>query len=621
MCGIAGYLGEGNQDILEKMTDSLYHRGPDDKGFLFEGKLGLGHRRLSIIDLSQSGRQPMSNEDGSIQIVLNGEIYNYKELRKKLKQQHKFKSQTDTEIIIHLYEEIGTEVFKHLNGMFAIALYDKRQQKLFLARDRMGKKPLYWGKFDNTLIFASELKALAQHPSFKKEISLEALNKYLRYEYVPTPYSIFKNVYKLEPGYYLEYNGQDIKKEKFWDISFNKSNLNFDESLKQLDEKINQATKIRLMSDVPLGIFLSGGIDSSLVAYYAQKNSKQKIKTFSIGFKEKSFDESNYARQVAKYLGTDHHERILSAKDSLEFIPQIADLLDEPMADPSIVPTYLLSKFTKQNVTVALGGDGGDELFMGYDTFVAQHYADIYDKVPKFLRDMVAKTANLLPTSFDNISLDFKLKKFTQGFEGNRNYRHHRWLGSFDYKQKEKLFKQDIWQELKNKNEFTDIDNYLDGLDENNYYDQLTYLYLKTYLIDDILVKVDRASMFNSLEVRAPLLDYNVVDFANSLPVDFKLKGRQSKYILKKLMEGKLPDNIIYRKKKGFGMPMAEWLSGDLKPLALKLLSKERVERAGLFNYKYIEILLNDHFERRRDNRKLIWTLMVFEMWREKWFN
>src|SRR3989339_701166 len=525
MCGIAGYLGYGNQKILEEMTNTLYHRGPDDKGFLLDGKVGLGHRRLSIIDLSHSGHQPMSNEDGSIQIVLNGEIYNYLDLKKQLKNKHQFVSQTDTEIIIHLYEEVGERVFQYLSGMFALAIYDKNKQKLILARDRMGKKPLYWAKFEDTLMFSSELKSLIKHPKFKKELNLEALNKYLRYEYVPTPHSIFKNVYKLEPGHYLEYDGQNIKKVKFWDVSFQATDLSFDQAVSKLDEKINQATKIRLVSDVPLGVFLSGGIDSSLVTYYAQKNSLQKIKTFSIGFKEKSFDESDYAKQVADYLGTDHQQAILSAQDSLEFIPQIADLLDEPMADPSIVPTYLLSKFTKQQVTVALGGDGGDELFLGYDTFVAQRYADIYDKAPMFLRKLIAKATSGLPSSFSNISLDFKIKKFTQDFEGNRMYRHHRWLGSFDYNQKANLFTEDIWRNLKNNNEFDDLDNYLKIFKENNYYKKLIYFYFKTYLLDDILVKIDRASMFNALEVRAPLLDYNVVDFANSLPLDYKLKG------------------------------------------------------------------------------------------------
>jgi len=621
MCGIAGYLGQGDQGTLEKMTNTLYHRGPDDKGFLLDGNLAMGHRRLSIIDLSEVGRQPMTSEDGSIILILNGEIYNYRELRKELKGQHKFVSQTDTEVIIHLYEEIGVKVFSKLNGMFAIAIYDKKKKQLILARDRFGKKPLYWGQFGETFLFASELKAFLKHPSFKKELNIEALNKYLQYEYIPTPHSIFKGVYKLEPGHYLEFDGQNIGKQKYWDVAFRKSDISFNDTLSKLDSEIDKATKTRLVSDVPLGIFLSGGLDSSTIAYYAQKNSQQKIKTFSIGFSAKSFDESNYARQVAKYLGTEHHEQILTAKDSLDFIPQIADLLDEPMADASIVPTYLLSKFTKQNVTVALGGDGGDEIFFGYDTFVAQRYADIYQRVPYFIRSLIAKASSSLPTSFSNISLDFKLKKFTQDFEGHSDYRHMRWLGSFDKTRRSNLFLDNIWQDLKNKNEFDDIDNYLKDISELGKYDRLAYIYLKTYLMDDILVKVDRASMFNALEVRAPFLDYHLVDFINSLPIDFKLKGKNTKYILKKLMADKLPKDIVYRQKKGFGMPMADWLTKDLKPLAQQLLNADKIKQEGLFKSKYIEELLNNHFEHKQDNRKLIWTLMVFELWREKWFN
>jgi len=617
MCGITGYFGQGNQDILSSMTDALYHRGPDDKGFYCEGKIGLGHRRLSIIDLSAIGRQPMANEDDSIHLAFNGEIYNYQDLKKQLKGQHHFKSQTDTEVIIHLYEEIGTEVFSRLGGMFAIALYDSKKNQFILARDRLGKKPLYWGKFGQTFMFASELKSFLKHPDFKKELNLEALDKYLTYEYVPTPHSIFKGVYKLESGTYLVYDGQKVVKEKFWDVSFKSSNLSFTEAKLELDRKLDQATKARLMSDVPLGIFLSGGIDSSTIAYYAQKNSQQKIKTFSIGFKEASFDESSYARQVAKHLGTEHYEQILSAEDSLEFIPKVADLLDEPMADASIIPTYLLSKFTKEKVTVALGGDGGDELFCGYDTFLAEKIGGWYNAWP--WKKPVTKLASILPTSFNNISFDFKIKKFLSGFDYPKNYRHQIWLGSFDNLQKQKLFSQDIRQSLSSANTFEDIDNYLNNFPDNNYYNQLIYLYLKTYLMDDILVKVDRASMFNSLEVRAPFLDWHLVDFVNSLPLDYKLHGAKTKYILKQVMADKLPPEIVNRKKKGFGIPMAEWLTKQVRPLMLELLSKDRIERDNLFDYNYIKDLTNDHLSKKKDNRKLLWTLMVFQMWQNKW--
>jgi len=637
MCGIAGYFGQGDKQVLEKMTRTLVHRGPDDEGFYNSGRVGLGQRRLSIIDTSPAGHQPMANENKNVWLAFNGEIYNFKDLRNGLKDKHRFASQSDTEVILHLYEELGQEVFSKLEGMFAIALYDERIDKLFLARDRMGKKPLYYGRFGETLVFGSELKALMEHPLFKKELDLRALNKYLLYEYIPTPHSIFKNVFKLEPATYLVFDGSVVVKKKFWSIEFNKltitrldsrrvgarrANYQLQESnvIKELDSKLNNAVKSRLISDVPLGVFLSGGIDSSTIAYYAQKNSGQKIKTFSIGFKESSFDETQYARQVAKHLGTEHYEKILDAKDSLDLVPKIAEMLDEPLADASIIPTFLLSKFTRERVTVALGGDGGDELFCGYDTFVAHRLSDIYEKLPLFARkSIIEKIALSLPTSFKNFSFDFKAKKFISGFYGPKEYRNQRWLGAFDRPERSALFTGDVWRELAQENEFAEIDYYNKEVGTPDYYQQLTYQYLRTYMMDDILVKVDRASMFNSLEVRAPFLDTAVVDFANSLPFEYKLRGLKTKYILKKLMEDKLPREIVQRKKKGFGIPLAEWLSGDLKPLVLELFSEERIKRQDLFNYKYINKLLDDHFSRRADNRKLIWTLAVFQLWREKW--
>ncbi|MFH1523289.1 MAG: asparagine synthase (glutamine-hydrolyzing) [Patescibacteria group bacterium] len=456
----------------------------------------------------------------------------------------------------------------------------------------------------------------------KKKIDLESLNKYLTYEYVPTPNSIFQNVYKLEPGHYLKYDGKNIKKECFWDIKFEEKSkdYNFNDIVERLDDKIDKAVKERLMSDVPLGVFLSGGIDSSAICYYAQKNSKQKIKTFSIGFGEQSFDESKYARLVAKYLKTEHHEKILSASDLLELIPKIADLLDEPLADASIVPTYLLSQFAREHVTVSLAGDGGDELFCGYDTFRAHKFAEVYEKIPEWLRKkIIEKIVLSLPTSFKNISFDFAAKSFVKGFYGEKKYRDQRWLGSFTSAQKKKLFLPHVLNKINAENEFNDIDNYLKNVKGENFYNQLIYLYLRMYLMDDILVKADRASMYNSLEVRTPLIDYKVVDFVNNIPMDFKIKGLKTKYIFKKLMEDKLPKEIINRPKKGFGIPMAEWLTKELKPLALKLLSREKLVKQGLFDYNYINRLLNDHFLKKKDNRKLIWTLMVFQMWWSKW--
>ncbi len=624
MCGIAGYWGKGDEQVLDSMIDAISYRGPDDKGLFVKGNMGLAQRRLSIIDLTSAGHQPMSNEDKTVQIIFNGEIYNYKELKTSLKQKHTFKSSTDTEVILRLYEEYGEEVFSKIQGMFAIALFDSKNNKLFLARDRMGKKPLYWYKNDKVFLFGSELKALMKHPSFEKEIDLVSLNKYLTYEYVPTPHSIFKNTYKLEPGTYLTWDGKETLKKVFWEPKFLPKSDSFEQSLESLDKALEQSVEDRLVSDVPIGVFLSGGIDSSTVAYYAsraQKNKPEgKIKTFSIGFKETSFDESSYAKQVSKHLGTEHYEKILTSEDSLSLVPKIGEILDEPMADSSLIPTYLLSKFTKENVTVALGGDGGDELFLGYDTFLAHRLASLYEKVPRVIRTKIIQPlVKLLPTSFVNMSLDFKIKKFVEDFEGNKNYRNDRWLGAFSHIDRANLFKKEISEKLKSKNEFDDIDTYLSHLDSQDFFDQVTLLHQRMYMMDQVLVKVDRASMANSLEVRAPFLDTRVVDLANHMPIEFKLRGLERKYILKKLMGGKLPDNIVYRKKKGFGVPIAEWIRGGLKPVILDFLGRESVEKMGLFNYDYIEKILDEHFSGKKDNRKQIWTLFVFAIWHRKW--
>jgi len=618
MCGIAGYFGQGNYQILTEMTKSIKYRGPDDAGIFCYQNIGLGHARLAILDLTKEGHQPMSDSKEKIWLVFNGEIYNFPELKLELENDGiKFKSSSDTEVIIYLYKKYGKEFLKKINGMFALAIYDKAKNKLILARDRMGKKPLYWGVFNNTLIFGSELKVLLVHPEHKKELDLESLNKYLQFEYVPTPFTILKNTFKLEPGYWLEFDGKNIIKEKYWDIEFNKIIISEKEAISKLDNELNSAVKKRLISDVPLGVFLSGGIDSSAICYYAQKNSSTKINTFSIGFEEKSFDESKYARRVSTYLGTNHHEHIFKADECLKYIPEIFSQLDEPMADASILPTYLLSKFAREKITVALGGDGSDELFCGYDTFVAEYYSGIYEKFPSFLKIFITGLSQHLPTSFKNISFDFKIKRFFSGFSGDEKYRHYRWLGAFNQEDRQNLFKENVWQNLKTTNEFETVDRYLSETKTKDKLDKLILLYLRTYLMDDILVKVDRASMLNSLEVRTPFLDYECVDFANSLPNNFKLKHGQGKYILKKLLKNKLPKEILERRKKGFGIPLATWLANDLKSLLLEKFEKNKIEAEGLFNHKYIENLLDNHFNRKQDNRKQIWTLLVFELWYE----
>ncbi len=466
MCGITGIAHSDGchveRGMLEKMTDALTHRGPDDKGIYTSRAskdtcrnskidVGFGHRRLSIIDLSEKGRQPMSNEDKTVWITYNGEIYNYRELRRELVSNgHIFSSDTDTETIVHGYEECGEKIFNKLNGMFAFALWDDRKQVLYLARDRYGQKPLYYWCTRDSLVFASELKSLIKHPGLKKEIDIHSLSRYLSYEYVPAPHSIFKNVRKLLPGHFLKWKDGNSRISSYWQINFNGAKrvqcLSVRETEDQLVDLLKRSVKRRLMSDVPLGVFLSGGIDSSsMVALMTELMPADQIKTFSIGFEEKSFDESSYARNVARLFGTDHHEQILTPAKMIKILPEVWDFLDEPFADASIIPTYLLSKFTRQFVTVALGGDGGDELFAGYDPFLAHLAARYYKKIPGFIHNnIVSPLVQHLPVFTKNMSLDFKLKQFLKGIPYQPAIRNQVWLGAFSKEEQKDIFAPDV---------------------------------------------------------------------------------------------------------------------------------------------------------------------------------
>ena len=618
MCGIAGFAGKGSAEDGWRMIKSISYRGPDFQDVYFANNVCLAHARLSIIDLSADANQPFFTEDKSAAIVFNGDIYNYLELKEELKAtgRYHFRTHSDTEVLLYLYLEHKEKLLDKINGMFVFAIYDFRSNELLLARDRMGKKPLYYCIANDTLIFASELKAVMQHPLVSKEINLEALNEYHTFEYIPTPHTIFKNVNKLDASHYLIFkNGKIICDQPYWKIDFTESKIPFTEALQRFDALLNKATSSRLMSDVPLGVFLSGGLDSSTVAYYAQKNSSQKINTFSIGFEDASYDESNYAKAVAKHLGTDHHEQKLTSQHSLELIPEIADRLDEPFADPSIIPTYMLSKFTRSQVTVALGGDGSDELLAGYPTFISNYFIGFYFALPGFIKRLIRKGVEGLPVSDKNVSFDFKLKQFIKGFECDKNYTHTLWLGSFTPSEKKQLFNPEISNRLKDKTGLSAIDRYLKDVPEENFFNKVLYIYYRTYLLEDILVKVDRASMYSSLEVRAPFLDYKVVEFINSLPRNYKLKGMKGKYLLKALMRNKLPQFIIDRPKKGFGIPLSYWLRNDLKPLCDDLLSDNALSKHHLFNSTFVKKLKEDHYSKKANNRKLLWNLMIFQMW------
>ena len=614
MCGIAGIVGEVEKNVLIDMIGAIKHRGPDFQDTFIVNEVGLAHARLSIIDLSKEGNQPMYDPIHKIVIVFNGEIYNFKELKKTLKNKYAFKSNSDTEVLLFLYKEYGKNMLQKINGMFVFAIYDLKKKELFIAKDRMGKKPFYYTELSGSFLFASELKAILKHPKVNKTININALNQYLTFDYVPTPNTLIKDVYKLEAGHYMIVrNRKIVEKKQYWFPEFQtKLNIPLGEAIEKFDSLLDKATADRLVSDVPLGVFLSGGLDSSTVAYYAQKNAQQRIQTFSIGFEDKSYDESDYAKIVSEHIGSEHYSEILTAGATIDLIQEIYPQMDEPFADASLIPTYYLSKLTKKKVTVALGGDGSDELLAGYPTFISNKFKKIIYATRYLSLPTLKAIQHLLPVSDRNISLDFKVSQFLRGFTSERNHIHQLWLGSFLKEEKSYLLKEEF---LGKDNSYSLINAVFDASPAKQDINQIIHYYCQTYLHDDILVKVDRASMLNSLEVRAPFLDTAVIEFINSLPTHYKLNKLSGKYILKKLMEGKLPDKIIYRPKKGFGIPLSRWLREDLKPICDELFSKESIEEIGLFNYSYIQKIRYEHENFKKNNRKLIWNLLIFIMW------
>ncbi len=627
MCGITGWANldsrtppfEGAPELLHAMCERMVHRGPDSEGLFVTNGAALGMRRLAIIDLV-TGEQPVFNEDKSVAVILNGEIYNYRELRAGLeKLGHSFRSASDTEVLPHLYEEHGAEMVRELNGMFAFALWDAKRRRLLVARDRFGEKPLYWGVFDNTLLFASEPKVLLAHPAVKPTLNLQALRQYLSFDYVPAPLSIYQGIQKLPAAHILTLEDGRITIEPYWCLSYKTSQPvpSETEAADQMQDLLADSVRMRLVSDVPLGVLLSGGVDSSTIAALAVRASSEPVKTFSISFAESSFDESAYARSVAKFLGTDHHEERLSANLAANLVGEIGAWMDEPFSDPSLVPTYLLSRFTRKHVTVALGGDGGDELFAGYPMYAGHRWAEIYNKVPAPLRTgVIEPLVRLLPVKTKNLSLDYKALRFVTGAKYDTVARHHIWFGSFTPDEQEQLLTADALQQTES-DVYREARQIVEQCDNHDTVTRMQSLDTRLYLAEDILTKVDRASMAVSLEVRAPFLDPRVAEYAASLPGNYKLRGHKTKYILKKAVHELLPPFVTRRGKKGFGVPVAEWLKFKLRLLARDLLSPERVRRAGVFNPEYVSRLQDEHERGVANHRKLLWTLLMFELWHE----
>ena len=620
MCGIAGFTRFthpfGDESALQKMGDAIRHRGPDAGDVYLDEQVGLCHRRLSIIDLSAAGNQPMTSHDGQYVIVFNGEIYNYLDLRQELSDEgYPFQSETDTEVLLALYAKHGPALLDRINGMFAFAIWDRASASLFLARDRIGKKPLYYYQLDNDIIFGSELKALLTLGVVPKNVRIDAVYDFFAYQYIPDPKTIFEDVYKLEPGHYLLVNSKGTTLKEYWNVSFKDQSRDSERSLTvELQDLIDKTTRARMMSDVPLGAFLSGGIDSSGIVATMANASSNPVTTCSIGFDSKQFNETEFAREVADQYHTDHHEFTVhqNVKDNLE---SIVSFFDEPFADPSLVPTYFVSQLARQQVTVAVAGDGGDEVFAGYEKYSVDAIENrLRGYIPKWFRKNILPLLKHIFERFNNklankaVSLLTSLEhEADMGFYlSNAQITDKTWSSIVNERTREALGEYHPSQIT------TQRYNECDGKDHLS---KILYTDMKTYLPGDILVKVDRMSMANSLEVRAPLLDYQLIEFAATIPAELKYKKGEKKYLLKQAFKDVLPNSILYRKKMGFSVPLADWLRGELKELTETTLFESQGGLEDFFIIDEITRLWHDHQTRTRDHGAVLWSMLMFQLW------
>ena len=602
-----------------RMADSLFHRGPDHTGAIVIGSCCLAMSRLSIIDL-RTGHQPMANEDESCWVVHNGEIYNFLDLRLELEDLgHRFSSRSDTEVIVHAYEEWGLECVKRFRGMFASAIYERRsagkggRRRLFLSRDRMGKKPLYYYGDADRFIFASEIKAILAHPDVPRRLNRRIIPLYLAYGYIPAPHTIFENIYELPPGHILTVQGKEVVVTEYWDANYTKGlEFHFSEGeiIEQLQTLLREAVMLRLVSDVPLGAFLSGGLDSTAVVAYMAQLVDGPVDTFAIGFEDdSSFDELQYARLAASSLNTNHHEFVVRA-DAIDFLPKMVWHHDQPFADSSAIPTYMVAKLTKEHVTVALTGDGGDELFAGYERFAAARLAEGYRRTPRFIQSTLAHLFRVLPESTKYDGFVRRARRFVENAPLPLAQRYLGWVG---------IFNAGFIQELLNNG--TEVDPvvhfqaYFERVQNVDPIGQLLYVNAKTYLPGDLLVKTDRMSMANSLEIRCPFLDHELLEFATRIPSNLKLRRLTTKYILKESLQNLVPAEVIKRKKHGFGVPIGRWFRGDLNDYLREVLFSRQAMRRGYFRKEVLERLLYEHQSGQHDHGHKLWTLLTFEIW------
>ncbi len=625
MCGICGILNFNNksvgEEVLKKMTDELAHRGPDAQGFFFKNNIGLGHRRLSIIDL-ETGDQPIYNEDRSLGLIFNGEIYNFRQLRAELeKKGHVFHSRGDAEVIVHLYEEYSHECLDHLDGMFAFALWDQKNRKLFIARDRLGKKPIVYWHNNDCFAFSSELKSLLSAPFIKRVVDFEALNLYLSFRYVPAPWTMFKNVKKLPPAYYMTVVDGQISMKRYWSLVHRIGERKKVSEYKEgVLDKLDQAVSKRMVSDVPLGVFLSGGIDSSAVVSLMHRHTNDTLQTYSVGFSNQLYNELGFADTVSRCFKTKHHELIVNP-NVLEVLPKIIKHYGEPFADYSCIPTYYLAEFAARSVKVVLTGDGGDESFAGYYRYTACQMAEIFSLLPRFLLRSINSFMQNLYDSDDIRKLNWQMKRFFKSLHYEPRDRFLRWMSSFNHEERGSLYNNDFLQHLDQGHDRAVFEGYYQNKNGRDFSDLTRQAEIESYLPYDLLVKTDIATMAHSLEARSPFLDHKFMEFAATIPYDLKLHNFNNKYILKSSFKKLLPREIIRRKKQGFGLPVGEWFRGPLKEYIKGILLDPTTMRRGYFNKNYVQVMIDEHMNSKVDNGYKIGTLLMLELWHREFID
>jgi asparagine synthase (glutamine-hydrolysing) len=626
VCGIVGITrvdkGQVDRALVSRMCESIIHRGPDEDGFYFNEGVGLGMRRLAIIDLA-GGQQPIHNARRTAWIVFNGEIYNYKELRASLeKLGHRFYTNCDTEAIVHAYDQYGSDCPKHLRGMFAFAIWDEEKQELFLARDRVGKKPLLYADVGGDLVFGSEFIALLMHPGISREIEPRAIDAYLSFMCVPAPLTAYKQIRKLEPGHWLRWRNGVIKIERYWQPDFSrKLDIGEEEAGERALEILRDAVRARLMSDVPLGAFLSGGVDSSAIVALMSELSSEPVKTFSIGFEEQDFSELHHARRVAEHLGADHHEFIVRPA-ALEILPTLIEHYGEPYADGSAIPTYYVARETRKHVTVALNGDGGDECFGGYERYAGMRLAERYHKVPAVLRrGLIEQAVEFVPEMGNYAKRVQTAKRFVRAAGLPKVERYFRWVSALQHEDKQELYSAEFSRDLERFDASDVLRPWFAKANGSGVLDATLLTDMMTYLPNDLLVKVDIASMAVSLEARSPFLDHHVIEFAASLPENLKVRGTTTKYLLKRMLKHLLPSENIERPKMGFGTPLGPWFRGQLQGFLRETLLSEKALKRNLFKPESVLRLVDLHTQGRRDIGAQLWTLSMLELWFQRFID